>query len=432
MEGEMNNSNERFWKTTALALIFVLLGVVCYMGLVVSRTTSITPGTSAMPQKADFRANLQAQDSSSNPYWVANLVDKALPFVVNVGTETKPKTQKSNPDSRAPYKELPNGNGNNGGSSEDPFEFFRQQFPWMDIPNSPGYQYDQPAMKGVGSGFIVSDKGYVVTNAHVVEGMDEFTVTLNDGKDYKAKLIGTDKLKDIAVLKIDAPNLVVAPMGDSDKVRIGEPAIAIGSPFGLEATVTQGIISTTARDPKELQMPTDVRRIHKLLQTDASINQGNSGGPLLNARGEVIGVNQAIIPYASGIGFAIPINEVKGTIDQLIKTGKAIYPGIGVTVQDVTKDNHEELKVEQTEGAYVVQVNQNGPGDRAGIQPGDVILEINGQKITSGDELITQIQTHSVGDKLTILLSRGGQKKNLKKVAVILGELDQSELRAGE
>jgi serine protease Do len=434
MEGNMNNtnSNERFWRATALALIFILVGAVIYMGYAVSRAPAAHSNSQAASQNADFRTN-GFSPNAGNPYWVADLVDKALPFVVNIHTESKPKVEPANPNGRAPFKQLPNGNGNGGSNNgQDPFEWFRQQFPEMNVPNGPGYQMEQPTMEGIGSGFIVSNKGYVVTNAHVVEGMDQFTVTLNDGKEYKGKLIGADKLKDIAVLKIEAPNLVAAPLGDSDKVRIGEPAIAIGSPFGLEATVTEGIISTTARDPKELQMPTDVRRVHKLLQTDAPINQGNSGGPLLNANGEVIGVNQAIIPYGSGIGFAIPVNEVKSTIDQLIKTGKAVYPGIGVTVQDVTKDNHEELKVDQAEGAYVVQLNQNGPGDRAGIQPGDVILEIDGIKIKTGDELITQIQAHNVGDKVTMLLSRSGRKDNLKKVAVVLGELDQSELKAGE
>ena len=292
-------------------------------------------------------------------------------------------------------------------------------------------EFQHPLIQGVASGFIVSEKGHVATNAHVVQGMDEITITLSDGREFDAELIGTDNLKDIAVLKIDARDLPVAPLGDSEAVRIGEPAVAIGSPFGLEATVTQGIISTTARDPRELAMEMDARRVKKLIQTDASINQGNSGGPLLNARGEVIGVNQAILPYARGIGFAIPINEVKDTIEQIIKEGKVSYPGIGVTVQDVTEENHEELRIDVTRGAYVVQVNVGSPADKAHIEAGDVILKLDDLEIDTTDELITEIDRHKVGDKVTLLIAREGSKDKLKKVVAVLGELDQSEFRPG-
>ncbi len=419
----MQNSNERFWRATTVALIITLIGAFFYMGYTVSRVKAQGANPPVKSMKADFRANAPAD----SPYWVADLVEKALPFVVNIRTESKPKAESPNQNQRGQYKELPN-----SGSQRNPFEWFQEQFRGFEMPNIPYYQYRQPPMEGIGSGFIVSAKGHIVTNAHVVEGMDTFTVTLNDGKEHKAKLIAADKLKDIAILKIDASGLAVAPIGDSTKVRIGEPTIAIGSPFGLYATVTQGIISTTARDPKELRMPTDERRVHKLLQTDAAINQGNSGGPLLNARGEVIGVNQAIIPYANGIGFAIPISEVRGTIDQIIETGKVVYPGIGLGVRDVTPENYKDLKVEVTEGAYVAQVNADGPGDRAGIQPGDVVLEVNGTKVKSADGLITQIQQYKVGTRVTVLIARGGRKDAMRKVAVILGELDQNEFRAGE
>ena len=420
----MKNSSERFWKATTVVLIIILIGAVIYMGSVM-QNLKVTSGTSSVKaQNAAY--DVKGLQRSDDPYWVADLVQEALPFVVNVRTESKPKTETPSQGGRGQYKELPNGNG------QDPFQWFQEQFPGMEMPDMPGYEYQQPAIEGVGSGFIVSPKGHIVTNAHVVEGMETFTVTLNDGKEYKAKLIAADKLKDIAILKIEAGGLKVAPLGDSTKVRIGEPTIAIGSPFGLVATVTEGIISTTARDPKDLRMPSDQRRVHKLLQTDAAINQGNSGGPLLNAKGEVIGINQAIIPYANGIGFAIPISEVKNTIDQIIKTGKAVYPGIGLGVRDVTPENHDDMKVEVTEGAYVAQVNADGPGDRAGIQPGDVILELNGTKVKTGDGLIALIQQYAVGTRVTVLVARGGQKTKISKVAVILGELDQNEFRAGE
>jgi serine protease Do len=421
----MKNNSDRFWKATTVVLIIVLIGAVLYMGSVMQSIKAATGTSTVKALNAGY--NNAAGQPKEDPYWVADLVQKALPFVVNVRTESKPKTETPSQNGGGQYKELPN-----GGGQQDPYQWFQEQFPGMEMPNMPGYEYQQPAMEGVGSGFIVSASGHVVTNAHVVEGMDTFTVTLNDGKEYKAKLIAADKLKDIAILKIDASGLTVAPLGDSTIVRIGEPTIAIGSPFGLVATVTEGIISTTARDPKDLRMPTDQRRVHKLLQTDAAINQGNSGGPLLNAKGEVIGINQAIIPYANGIGFAIPISEVKNTIDQIIKTGKAVYPGIGLGVRDVTPENHGDLKVEVTEGAYVAQVNADGPGDRAGIQPGDVILELNGTKVKTGDGLIALIQQYAVGTRVTALVARGGHKAKISKVAVILGELDQNEFRAGE
>lgn len=425
----MSNIGDRFWKTLALGLIVVLVGLVIYLGHTTAEFRVKGSYQANYSQPASFRAPLMAgNDVGGNIYWVADLVEKALPFVVNVRTSTRPESGPDKSEDSGPgmYKELPE--EDRGMEGRDSFEWFREQFPWLDIPE---HDFQQPPMEGVASGFVVSEKGHVVTNAHVVQGMDEITITLSDGREFDAELVGTDNLKDIAVLKIDARDLPVAPLGDSEAVRIGEPAVAIGSPFGLEATVTQGIISTTARDPRELAMENDARRVKKLIQTDASINQGNSGGPLLNARGEVIGVNQAILPYARGIGFAIPISEVKDTIEQIIKEGKVSYPGIGVTVQDVTEENHEELRIDVTRGAYVVQVNVGSPADKAHIEAGDVILKLDDVEINTTDELITEIDRHKVGDKVTLLIARGGSKDKLKKVVVVLGELDQSEFRPG-
>jgi len=425
----MDAKRDSFWKYLSFALIIFLIGVTAYSAIGVRSLVVSAQRPANYPQKASYQPSAQSSEGRwlRDVYWVADLVDKALPFVVNVRTETKARVSggSARDSESSPYKDLP---GDTPGNREysDPFEWFRRQFPWLEIPEGREYQFEYPPMTGVGSGFIVSENGHIVTNAHVTLEADSIIVTLNDGREFDARLVGTDTLKDIAVLKIDAKNLPVAPLGDSDALRIGEPAVAIGSPFGLEATVTQGLISTTARDPKELQMPTDVRRVRKLIQTDASINQGNSGGPLLNARGEVIGVNQAILPYARGIGFAIPINEVKGTIDQIIKEGRVVYPGIGVRVADVTAETREELRVEVDYGAYVAQVNVGGPGDKAGIEAGDVILEINGIKVKDSDSLIAEIQRHKVGDKVTLLVARGGEKAQLRKVVVVLGELDTS------
>ncbi len=427
----MSTRNEAFWKYLSLALTVTLIGVVIYLASTMAELNAKRQSPYNYSQDAAFGAVGPGSrgENGGNIYWVADLVESSLPFVVNVSTVTSPSgagESSDNSDSGV-YKDLPGQQREQQQYDGEPYEWFRKQFPGLEIPDDRQFNAEIPPMLGVGSGFIVSENGHIVTNAHVVQNADEITVTLNDGREFKAELVGTDMLKDIAVLKIDAGNLPVAPMGDSDILRIGEPAVAIGSPFGLEATVTQGIISTTARDPNELHMPTDVRRVRKLIQTDASINQGNSGGPLLNARAEVIGVNQAILPYARGIGFAIPINEVKGTIDQIIKEGHVVYPGLGIRVGDVTPENREELKVGVSNGAYVAQVDVNGPGDRAGIEAGDVVLEVDGASIANSDDLITAIQLHAVGDKMTLLLARGGSKEKLKKVVVILGELDTSE-----
>jgi len=406
------NTGERHWRVFAIALLVALALLVVYQ---VSLTCALREAAPAKRTNVAATASFPSLAGKSavkpdDAYWIADLVEQALPFVVQVKVEGSEKQS-------GVFKEFKSPNKNdepNPFSDALPFGF---EFKFPDnLPQVP--------VKGVASGFVISADGYIVTNAHVVEGADKVTVTLNDGSTHEAEVVGTDALKDIAVLKINAKALPVATLGDSDRVRIGEPAIAIGSPFGLEATVTAGIISTTARDPSELKLPVDARRVQKLLQTDAAINQGNSGGPLLNARGEVIGVNQAILPYAQRIGFAIPINEVKSTIDQIMKEGKVTYPAIGVVIQDVTKDSYKDLKIEVDHGAYVWQVNAGGPADKAGLEPGDVILRINEVSISKSNDLIEEIQKHKVGDRVTLLVAKDGKKDRQSKVAVILGELD--------
>lgn len=415
----MNTNTERFWRIFAIALLIILALVVIYQVSVTQNLRSASRLQAANYATEASFPSAPGRDSAkpAETYWIADLVEQALPFVVNVKVEGKQERS-------SVFKEFRSPDGSNKNDESNPF---RDMFPF-------GFEFRFPdgmpkvPTKGVASGFIISEDGYIVTNAHVVQDADRISVTLNEGTTYDAKLVGTDSLKDIAVLKIEAKRLPVAPLGDSDAVRIGEPAIAIGSPFGLEATVTAGIISTTARDPSELQQPVDARRIQKLIQTDAAINRGNSGGPLLNARGEVIGVNQAILAYAQRIGFAIPINEVKATIKQIVKEGKVSYPSIGVVIQDITKDTYEELKIELDHGVYVWQVNAGGPADKAGLEPGDVILEINQIKILKSNDLIDEIQKHKVGDRVTLLVAKAGKRDRQIKVAVILGELNVKDL----
>jgi len=414
----MQNSPERFWRVFAVTLLAILVLFMLYQASITEGLRKApkapSPSSPNFTTRTGFPSAVSKEGTQpADVYWIADLVQQALPFVVQVKVE-------SEQDHSSVFK----GFNSPGSDDNNPFTPFGFEFKVPEnLPKVP--------IQGVGSGFILSEDGYIVTNAHVIQDADKITVTMNDGTTREAKLVGTDPIKDIAVLSIKGDNLPRAVLGDSEAVRIGEPAIAIGSPFGLEATVTAGIISTTARDPSELQLPVDARRVQKLIQTDAALNRGSSGGPLLNARGEVIGVNQAIIPYAQRIGFAIPINEVKSTIDLLIKEGKVSYPVIGVVIQEITKENYEELKIDLDHGVYVWQVNASGPADKAGVDPGDVILQINDVKIEKADDLINEMQKHQVGDRVTLLVVSAGKKDRQTKVAVILGELDTKDYSSG-
>jgi len=415
---------------TAVILILAIVLLLGVLGLLLLEQTkhptfSKEEGQRNLTLPAGYPLNPGGGPLTSQPanvYWIADLVEKVLPSVVHVQTERVEKHpgilkqfKKEKETIPSPFKDF----------FDDDFQFF------FGIPD---VEQEIP-VSGVGSGFIISEDGYIVTNAHVVKGATSIKVTLHDHSQYTAKLVGLDVPMDIAVLKINAKGLPSARLGDSSKLRIGEPAIAIGSPFGLESTVTAGIISAIARDPREVGAPDASSqaigtRIRKFIQTDAAINRGNSGGPLINARGEVIGVNQAIIAYAGKIGFAIPINDVKGSIDQLIKKGKVVYPGIGVLVQDVTDEVIKQFKLEVDSGALVAQVNAGAPADKAGIEPGDVILQVGQVKIRNSNDLVEEIQRHSVGDKVTLLVAKGGKKSRQVKVVVVLEELKFEDAEA--
>ncbi|MEP0814282.1 MAG: trypsin-like peptidase domain-containing protein [bacterium] len=382
------------------------------------------PASFETPKKQSAAVN-QSYQSPSDVFWIADLAEKSLPFVVNIKSEAIPEEKPESAQKRQ------------GGAPSSPFspnspgfkipEEFKEFFPDMQFPEGfdQWHNFDVPR-QGEGSGFIVSEDGYIVTNAHVVADFNKFTVTLNDGKQYEGVLKGTDDLKDIAVIKIEAGGLPAATLGDSDTIRPGEPAIAIGSPFGLQHTVTSGIVSAVDRKPADVNMPEDPRSNGTLIQTDAAINRGNSGGPLLNARGEVIGVNQAIIPMGERIGFAIPVNSIKRSIQQIIETGSVKYPGIGIRIRDVDKTVQEELKLEIDFGIVIYEVTQGSAGDKAGLKVGDVITHINGMEVKTGNELINEIQNHNIGDKITLTVYPQG-KKPAKNVLVLLGELNSTD-----
>ncbi len=279
--------------------------------------------------------------------------------------------------------------------------------------------------RSLGSGFIISKDGYIVTNNHVVAKATEIKVVLKDGSEFKAKVVGTDPKTDIALLKIDpkGKKLVVAKLGDSDKLKIGEWVLAIGNPFGLSYTVTAGIVSAKGRVIGE--GPYD-----NFIQTDASINPGNSGGPLVNVKGEVVGINTAIIAGAQGIGFAIPINLAKVIIKQLKEHGRVIRGWLGVYIQELTPDLVKAQKLPVNRGAIITKVVPNSPAAKAGLKPGDVVVEFNGKKINHVNDLTIAVSTTPPGTKVKMKIVRNGKFKEIK---VKLGELKEhaASLKSG-
>ena len=268
--------------------------------------------------------------------------------------------------------------------------------------------------QGVGSGVIFRSDGYIVTNYHVVAGAKEILVSLSDGRSLKGKLIGADELTDIAVVKVDAGSLSAAPFGNSDDIVVGEPAIAIGNPMGLEfqGSVTVGVISALNRT-----LDISERRL-KLIQTDAAISPGNSGGALVNADGYVIGINSAKIAAGGveGMGFAIPVNTVRDVVEQLMNNGYVARPYLGVGVFDKESAARQGYQLNADAGVYVQNVTLNGPADRAGIKRGDMILEIDGKAVNTIAELRAAIVDHKVGDTLKIKYERDGKKDTVEAV----------------
>lgn len=332
---------------------------------------------------------------------IAPLIKEVTPAVVNISVKTK-----------APMEENP--------LFQDPF--LRRFF------DLPGQTQREPQTQSVGSGVIVdAKKGYILTNHHVVHNAVEINVTLKDQRVLQAKLVGSDPETDIAVLQVPPENLTQIPLGDADKLEVGDFVVAVGNPFGLGQTVTMGIVSALGRSGLGIEGYED------FIQTDASINPGNSGGALVTLKGELIGINTAIIGPAGGnigIGFAVPINMARAVMDHILQYGEVRRGRIGVSVQDLTPDIALALKLDKTRGALVTRVDPGSPADKAGLQEGDVVIGIAGRTVKSGADLRNQIGLMRVGEKAELSVSRD---KAVKTITVQVAKREpQTAARAGE
>jgi serine protease Do len=293
-------------------------------------------------------------------------------------------------------------------------EFFGSQF--SQVP-------EKRVQRGMGSGFIISDDGKILTNAHVVDGADKVTVTFNDGRKMEGKVLGTDSVTDVAVVKIEDKDLPTVKLGNSEKIQTGEWAIAIGNPLGLDNSVTTGIISATARNSSQIGISD--KRID-FIQTDAAINPGNSGGPLLNAKGEVIGINTAIIQNAQGLGFAIPINKALSISEQIIANGKAEHPFLGIQMASLNDELKQRIKensnwdIDEDKGVLILKVVRDTPASKAGLKSGDVIKSVNGERIDSAERLQQLVENTKIGDNISLDIVRNGKEE---KINVAVGTI---------
>ncbi|MDP3083943.1 MAG: DegQ family serine endoprotease [Rubrivivax sp.] len=347
------------------------------------------------------------------------LVERVGPAVVNIRT-----TERARPGA---------GPGGGGGSATpspdlDPSieEFFRRfgiPIPGRPDPRRAPREDDEPRQRGVGSGFILSADGFVMTNAHVVEGADEVIVTLTDKREFKARIVGTDRRTDVAVVKLEASGLPFVKIGDVSRLKVGEWVLAIGSPFGLDNTVTAGIVSAKQRDTGDF-LP--------FIQTDVAINPGNSGGPLINMRGEVVGINSQIYSRSGGfmgISFAIPIDEATRVAEQLRTHGRVVRGRIGVQITPVTKDVAEAIGLGKPAGALVQSVEPGGPADKGGVEAGDIITRVDGKEVEKSGDLPRLIGAMKPGSKAALQVFRRGATRELG-VVVAEFEADRPSRRA--
>ena len=389
-------NRKRFYLSAAFILI---IGVI--VGLTLSSRLDIMTPLTAKNQVSSRSIETLSQLSDA----LSEVAGVATPSVVNISTTRVVKQSEQGPFD----------------FFDDPFfrRFFGDQYQHPNIPKEHKEQ-------SLGSGVIVSEDGYIVTNNHVIEKSQEIKVLLSNKRDYKAKLIGADPKTDVAVIKIEAKGLAALPWGDSNKLRVGEIVFAIGNPFGLNQTVTMGVIGAVGR------ANVGIADYEDFIQTDAAINPGNSGGALINAKGELIGINTAIVSRTGGyqgIGFAVPSSMVKQVMESLIKYKKVVRGWLGVSIQEVTSDLAEEFGVKDLKGALVSSIMKNSPAAKAGIKQGDVILQFNGKDVEDTGHLRNMVSQTAIGTKVKVRLLR--QKKEID-VEVSIAELPKKLSEAAE
>jgi serine protease Do len=388
----MENKNR---KTFFMFLMAFLVAFFIVSLVEVLRSSLLSSGAPEIPTASAVPFN------TTTPASFSDLAERVKPAVVNISTT---KTLK--------------GRGLGTPFGRSPFDdFFRDDFFNRFFGDIPQRDFKQQSL---GSGFIISDDGYIFTNNHVVENTDKILVKISDGKEYEAKIIGTDSKTDLALIKIKPENgLPTVEIGDSDSLKVGEWVLAIGNPFGLEQTVTAGIVSAKGR-------VIGAGAYDNFIQTDASINPGNSGGPLFNMQGKVIGINTAIVAHGQGIGFAIPINMAKTILEDLKTKGKVTRGWLGISIQNISDDIAKSMNYKNKEGVLVSDVFKDDPADKAGIKVGDVITEINGRSIKDSQDLLLTIASLRVGEKANVKVWRDG--KNLSFSVLVAERKDKAEI----
>lgn len=380
-------------KTTRLRIILLCLltGVIgTLLGSRAWMSYTAVPSVAAAPNTTTTQVGIQTS--------FAPVVEKALPAVVNISSS---KVTSNNGTGTSPF-------------TMDPF--FRQFF-----GDNLGRQFRVPYKQwehSLGSGVIVRPDGHILTNNHVIDGATDITVTLSDKRELKAKVVGTDSKTDLAVLKVDGSNLPTLAFADSSKMRVGDVVLAMGQPFGLGHTVTMGIISAKGRNNLNIE------QVEDFIQTDAAINPGNSGGPLIDARGDLIGINTAIVSHGSGgnqgVGFAVPANMARSVMDQVLEHGKVVRGYIGVLPEDITPAMARAFHLTDTRGVLMGDVTAGSPAAQAGIQRGDVILEMDGEKLDDSNQLRLKVSMTAPGSTVHFRLLRDGKEQN---VTVKLAEM---------
>jgi periplasmic serine protease, Do/DeqQ family len=385
-------NSQKHSRTRAALLALALFGIGGLGGVAWSATSGSNPSVTVKVDEKPVASDASSPLGAS----YAPIVKKVAPSVVKVLVAEKAK---SVPVAEGhPFFDLPGFR-----------EFFGEQY-GRQMPGRGRGTFRQPPAQGLGSGVIVSDDGYILTNSHVVRGADTIKVSLNDGRELTAKVVGSDPETDLAVIKVDAKDLPAITFTDSDKVEVGDKVLAVGNPFGIGQTVTSGMVSGLGRATLGLDY-------EDFIQTDAAINPGNSGGALVDAHGRLIGINTAILSRSGGfqgIGFAVPANLARNVMEQLVKNGKVIRGYLGVSVQDITPTLAEHFELKERKGALVAEVVPDSPADKAGLENGDIITKFNGKPVNDARHLKLTVATVPPGEKVKTEVLRDGDKKTIE------------------